>query len=165
MSSILGIFSYFPVDPVIATIWLVAGGHRARSAAMRLRAIRPLLFLACLETVAATGSDDRMKCPIFDGTSMTWTAWYIGFTGWIAWKESKLVSFLAHGVTGRPKPVDPKSPTDAEKKLIIEWEDLNIRLYGALLMHLSDPLKVSLHTVAPTDGCSATLTSYPRGLT
>ena len=118
-----------------------------------VRAIRLLILLAGLQVVSAVGTDDRMRCPTFDGSSMSWTAWYIAFTGWVAWKEPKLVEFLMSGAASCPTPVDHENPTSEETALIDKWNELNIRLYGSLLMHLSDPLKVSLHTIAPTNGC------------
>ena len=157
-----GIVSYFRVDPSAAAVcsiaiavWFVAGllPCRAHTIAVRLRAVRPLIFIACLQTVAAAGGDDKMKCPTFDGTSMTWTAWYIAFTAWIAWKEPRLVEFLTMGSSSCPTPADWTNPSAEEIEEVEKWNLLNVRLYGSILMHMSEPLRVSLHTAAPTDGC------------
>ena len=155
-----GIVSYFSVDPtaaamfsIAAVIWLVTGSVPLSSVAVRLRTVRPLLFLACLQTVAAAGNDERLHCPTFDGTSMTWTAWYIAFTAWIAWKEPRLIDVMTQGAASCPTPANRYQVTEEEADEIEKWNLLNIRLYGSLLMHVSDPLRISLHTVAPTDGC------------
>ena len=159
-----GIVNYLSVDPFVAAMvsiaavtWVLAGSlpRRPLSVAVRLRAVRPLLFLACLQTVAATGTDDRMKCPTFDGSSMTWTAWYIAFTAWVAWKEPRLVEFLKDGASSCPTPSNWLSPTPEEITAVEEWNLRNVRLYGSVLLHVSEPLKVSLHTAAHTDGCGA----------
>ena len=96
-----------------------------------------------------------MKCPSYDGTAMTWTAWYIAFTAWVAWKEPRLVDLLRQGAASCPTPSNWMSPTPTEIEEVEKWNMLNIRLYGSILMHMSEPLRVSLHTAANTDGCGA----------
>ena len=149
---------YFPVYPVVAAIWLVVIGRHAHSAAACFCAIRPFLFLAyivLLPSVTAASGDDSMKCPSYDGTAMTWTAWYIAFTAWVAWKEPRLVDLLRQGASSCPTPADWTRPTAEEVEEVEKWNMLNIRLYGSILMHMSEPLRVSLHTAANTDGCGA----------
>ena len=86
---------------------------------------------------------------------MTWTAWYIAFTAWVAWKEPRLVEFLKDGASSCPTPSNWLSPTPEEITAVEEWNLRNVRLYGSVLLHVSEPLKVSLHTAAHTDGCGA----------
>ena len=156
------IVSYCSIDPNIAAVvsiatvfCLVASPLQRRAVCKRLLTVRPLIFLACLQTAAATGTEDRMKCPTFDGTSMTWTAWIIAFTAWIAWKEPRLVDFLTQGEASAPVPNNWLSPTAEEVSELEKWNLLNVRLYGSILMHMSEPLRVSLHTTSPVNGCGA----------
>ena len=175
------ILSYFSIDPTIvavvsiaAVFWLVASPlqRRAfctrlravrplasplqcRAVCTRLRAVRPLVFLAFLQAAAAAGADDAMKCPTFDGTSMSWTQWIIAFTAWVAWKEPRLIDFLTQGDSSCPTPANWLNPTPDEVTEVEKWNLLNVRLYGSILMHMSEPLRVSLHTASPVNGCGA----------
>tara|TARA_B100000674_G_scaffold231164_1_gene190210 strand:+ start:563 stop:6883 length:6321 start_codon:yes stop_codon:yes gene_type:complete len=112
-------------------------------------------FCALTEMVRAAPSEKGMACPIFDGTSMLWRSWYITFTGWLAWKNPKLIDLINLGEKSCPTPADWNRPTDDEKAEIEAWGTLNVQYYGSILMHMSDALKISLHTAAKTDGCGS----------
>ena len=148
----------FQVNPVVVAAWLIVSSLHARFVAECFRTLRPCLFLAYLAWLpiaTAASGEESMRCPSYDGTAMTWTAWYIAFTAWVAWKEPRLVDLLRQGAASCPTPSNWMSPTPTEVEEVEKWNMLNIRLYGSILMHMSEPLRVSLHTAANTDGCGA----------
>ena len=110
-------------------------------------------FIGLTEMVYAAPNEKGITCPIFDGTSMLWTSWYITVTGWLAWKNPKLIDLINLGEDSCPTPADWNHPTGEETAQIEAWGTLNVQYYGSILMHMSDALKVSLHTSAKTDGC------------
>ena len=85
-------------------------------------------FCTLTEMVHAAPTDKGgISCPIFDGTSMLWTSWYITFTGWLAWKNPKLIDLINLGDRSCPAPADWNSPTDAETAEIEAWGTLNVQ--------------------------------------
>lgn len=123
-----------------------------------LQSIHPLLIICLLTTpVGGVNTDDSSggpKCSVFEGVNATFTAWFIAFTAWVAWKRPEL-SPLIRGTSTCPVAVDPDAPTPREKTAIRKWEELNTQLYGAIVSHVAASIQSTLHISHLDDGVEA----------
>lgn len=118
----------------------------------------PIMSLWWLVTPIEAGNTDDSsggpKCSLFEGVNATFTAWFIAFTAWIAWKRPEL-SPLIRGTSKRPDPADPDAPTAKEKTAIKKWDELNTQLYGAVVSHVTASIQSTLHISHIDDGVGA----------
>lgn len=113
---------------------------------------------AFLTVAEAVNTDDSTsggpKCSVFEGVNATFTAWFIAFTAWVAWKRPEL-SPLIRGTSARPSAADPSAPTPRERTAIKKWEELNTQLYGAVVSHVTASIQSTLHIAHLDDGVEA----------
>lgn len=123
-----------------------------------LSGLKYMAVIWIMATPVEAGNNDESsggpKCSIFEGVNATFTAWFICFTAWVAWKRPEL-SPLIRGSSTRPTPDDPDAPTAREKTALRKWEELNTQLYGAIVSHVATSIQSSLHVSHCDDGVEA----------
>lgn len=123
-----------------------------------IHGLGPLITIWLMATPAEGANTDEAasgpKCPVFEGVNAAFTAWFIAFTAWVAWKRPEL-SPLIRGSSARPVPDDPDAPTVRERSAIRKWEELNTQLYGAVVSHVTPSIQSTLHLSHLDDGVEA----------
>lgn len=82
------------------------------------------MMVTSVEAVNTEDTSSGPKCSIFEGVNAAFTAWFIAFTAWVAWKRPEL-SPLIRGTSTRPVADDPDAPTPRERTALRKWEELN----------------------------------------
>lgn len=120
-----------------------------RSAVQQVILHRQLIFWVAIWTqlsiVCATPEDTKDK-PMFDGTRTGYILWRIGLAGWLAWKSPKVAIHAARPNDAPPGPHDPDYD---------DWQENNIKLYGAIITCVPDWLKTTLFVRNANDGLGA----------
>lgn len=148
----------YPLAALAATLgWIMTRRLAELALDMCIRHRSRMVLLIFVLKIAATHAADEggdasgLKSQVFDGVNLSFMAWSISFSAWVAWKRPELITILS-GAEPRPTPAKANAPTDDETKAIQAWDLLNVRLYGAIVSHVAAPLQAALYVDALNDG-------------
>ena len=139
-----------------------------------------ILALAVPAATAQPGDEGNStsRPPPFDGTRTGFMSWLMIFTAWVAWKQTDCVGVMEGIITPPVEPAQPINPAVVDpnhadiadiRARYVAWQndhnlwsqqitvfnDLNTKLYGAILQAVPDWLRTSLYLVHRNDGRAA----------
>lgn len=103
---------------------------------------------------------------MFDGTRTGFLAWYMSFSGFVAWKLTECTEILdgtdtlpvAPAPVAGTNPGDPptnQADIDQEQQDIADWQKRDRKLYGLLLQAIPDWLRTSVYNAHRNQGRAA----------
>jgi len=145
-------FICWPATPIAKASRALLTQGTGRVAVVLVAVAAPLLSFAAEDDYVSSS-----RPPLFDGSRGTFLAWYMAFSGFVAWKLTDSVELLdGEAEPDVPEPdADNADEVEAAVELRDNWRKKNRKLYGLLLQAVPDWLRTSLYNAHRNDGIAA----------